>query len=288
MEERDWELLQTLFKYKNITKAAQELFISQPTISKRLREIEQHFGVTIVQRGRRGVQFTPEGEYLAKSAEQMLRHLRKIREHVKDMNTAVVEGTLRLGVSNYFAKYQLPRVLKRFKDEYPHVEFQVQTGWSREVFQWVYNQDVHIGFVRGDYQWAGKKHLLFEETLCVAYREEFDLGDLPRFPRIDYRTESLFKGIIDNWWAEHFEQPPYVGMTVDRVDTCKEMVIHGLGYAIVPRRILHDAPHLYKLDLTDREGTPILRKTWMIYHEEVLALKIVKLFVDLVEHLDDW
>lgn len=286
MEDRDWVLLLVLFRHKNITRAAQELFISQPSLTKRLQDIEKEFGAIIVHRGRRGVQFTPEGEYLAKSADQILRNLRNIKEHVQNMGTSVVAGTLRLGVSNYFTKYQLPGILKVFKNQYPQVDFQVTTGWSRDVFNMVYNQDVHIGFVRGDYQWPGKKHLLFEEALCIASKDEFELKDLPRLPRIDYRTESLFKGMIDNWWAANFEQPPYVGMVVDKVDTCKEMIINGLGFAIVPRFILNDVQDLHIIDMKDKKGNPILRKTWMFYHEEALEMKIVKRFVDLVESLD--
>ncbi|ETI69220.1 LysR family transcriptional regulator [Neobacillus vireti] len=286
MEDRDWVLLQALYKHKNITRAAQELFISQPSLTKRLQDIEKEFGATIVQRGRRGVQFTPEGEFLAKSADEILRNLRMIKEHVQNMGTNVIAGTLRLGVSDYFTKYQLPRILKLFKNQYQNVEFQVKTGWSKDVLNLVHNQDVHIGFLRGDYQWTGKKHLLFEETLCIAYKDEFELKDLPRLPRIDYRTESLFKGMIDNWWTANFEQPPFVGMMVDKVDTCKEMIINGLGYAIVPRFILNDVQDLYLIDIKDKKGNPLLRKTWMYYHEDALEMKMVKLFVDLVESLD--
>lgn len=60
MEYRDWHILQTLFREQNITKTAEALYISQPALTKRLRQIEKDFGVQIVQRGSRGVQFTPK------------------------------------------------------------------------------------------------------------------------------------------------------------------------------------------------------------------------------------
>ncbi|MFJ7734919.1 LysR family transcriptional regulator [Lysinibacillus sp. NPDC097287] len=286
MEDRDWVILQTLHKHKNITKAAEELFISQPSLTKRLRDIENEFGVTIVKRGRRGVDFTPGGEFLAKSADQILLNMRKIKEQLSNMSIDEVAGTLRLGVSNYFTKYHLPRILKSFKEQYPKVEFQVITGWSREILNLVYKQEVHIGFLRGDYQWADKKYQLFEESFCIASKNDILLEDLPRLSRIDYRTESLFKGIIDNWWNENFEQPPLIGMVVDKVDTAKEMVMNGLGYAIMPRRILNDVHNVNIIDTKDCNGKPILRKTWMFYHEESLDLKMVKRFVELVESLD--
>ncbi|MGE6378422.1 LysR family transcriptional regulator [Peribacillus muralis] len=72
MEERDWIVLQTLYKEKNITNAATALYISQPALTNRVKAMEKQFGVRIVNRGRRGIKFTPQGEYLVKSAQEML------------------------------------------------------------------------------------------------------------------------------------------------------------------------------------------------------------------------
>src|SRR4051812_18429961 len=93
LDERDWMVLQALYREKNITKAAQHLYISQPALTNRLQQLEKDFGVKIVNRGRRGVQFTPQGEYLAKSAHEMLLAMQKIRENVLNMEDNVA-GTL--------------------------------------------------------------------------------------------------------------------------------------------------------------------------------------------------
>ncbi|NGQ95902.1 LysR family transcriptional regulator [Brevibacillus sp. SYP-B805] len=285
MENRDWLILRELYRQKNITKAAESLFLSQPALTKRIRQIEKEFGVQIVHRGRRGVHFTPQGEYLVKCAEEMLLRLRQITEHLANMDNRVA-GTIRLGVSNYFTRYQLPGLLKRFKTKYPDVEFQVITGWSKDVFKMVYNQDVHVGFVRGNYHWRGRKHLLFEEPICIVSQEKINLEDLPRLPRIDYETDDLLKALIENWWAENYTQPPLIGMEVDKADTCREMVANGLGYAILPRLVLSGKEELFTLNLTDHNGDPILRRTWMFYHEESLALKMVNAFVRFIEETD--
>jgi len=100
MDDRDWLILQVLYREKNITKAAKELFISQPALTHRLQQMEKEFHVQIVNRGRRGVQFTPQGEYLVKCAEEMLLTLQKIKENVLNMDDQLT-GTLRLGVSNF-------------------------------------------------------------------------------------------------------------------------------------------------------------------------------------------
>jgi DNA-binding transcriptional LysR family regulator len=236
------------------------------------------------------VHFTPQGEYLVHCAEEALAHYEKIKENVQNMShneSDKVVGTLKLGVSNFFANYALPYVLKLFKMQYPHVEFKVTTGWSRDVTQLIHNKDVHISFVRGDYGWRGlSKQQLFEEKICIASMNEIDIMDLPSLPRIEYRGDYLLKSIIDHWWGENYSQAPFISIEVDQVDTCKEMVINGLGYGILSSRVLTGIEDLHKIHLLDQEGNPILRRTWMYYHKESLEWNVVKAFVRFIENFD--
>jgi DNA-binding transcriptional LysR family regulator len=290
MDYRDWEILKVLYSQKNLTKAAKLLYITQPALTNRLKHMQEELGVKIVTRESRGVHFTPQGEYLVQCAEEALAHYQKVKENVLNMShneSDQVAGTLKLGVSNFFANYELPYILKRFKMQYPHVEFKVITGWSKDVTHLIHNKDVHISFVRGDYGWRGlSKHLLFEETICITSKEEIDMGNLPRLSRIDYRGDYLLKSLIDNWWAENYVQPPFITIEVDQVDTCKEMVINGLGYGILSSRLLAGIKDLHKVDLTDQKGEAILRRTWMYYHKESLEWNVVKAFVHFIETFD--
>ena len=285
MDEQDWVVLQTLYHEKNITKAAQKLFISQPALTHRLQQLEKKFSVEIVIRGRRGVQFTPQGEYLVKCANDMLLSIQQIKENVLNMENNV-EGILRLGVSNFFTDYKLPNLLKLFKAQYPNIEFKVTTDLSSQIVHLIYNQDVHVGFVKGEYGWKDQKRLLFEETLCIASKDKVDITNLPSLPRIDYRTDPLLKTAVDNWWYENFSQPSLVSIEVDKVDTCKKMVVNGLGYAILPSMIVNDVEDIHKIIIKTKEGMPIIRKTWMFFQEDSLKLNIVKAFVDFVEQLN--
>ncbi|MBG9914993.1 LysR family transcriptional regulator [Bacillus sonorensis] len=285
MKDQDWIIIQTLYKHKNITKTARELFISQPSITKRLRQIEKEFGVTIVQRDRRGVHFTTQGEFLAKAADEILFKFRDIKEKVQNMGQQVT-GTLRIGVSHYFTKYQLPGILKKFKMKYPQVDFQVTTGWSRDIYNLVYHREVHAGFIRGNYEWPDQRHLLFNEPICIASIDDIDLQNLPSLPRIDYQTEQSFEDILKNWWVSNYSEPPLIGIKVDKVDTCREMIINGLGYAIVPRRIFAEDEKVNKIDIKDREGHRILRETWMCYYDEILEINTVRAFIDFIKELD--
>lgn len=285
MDERDWNILQVLYEQKNITKTAQLMYMTQPALTKRLMQIEESFGVKVVNRGIRGVHFTPQGEYLAKRAIQLNTLFRDVREEVLNMNQETV-GTLRLGVSNYFGKYVLPGLLKMFREQYPRVDFQLETGFSKEIYNKIYNQDIHVGFIRGDYSWSGEKQLLFEENIILVSSEEIDLNELPDLPRIDYYTDTLFKSLIDRWWAEHYAKPPITAIKVDRADTCKEMVKSGLGYAFLPSRFLLDVNDLFKITLVDQNNKQLIRETWMFYHSESLENNTVRAFVNFIKQID--
>src|SRR5699024_1245067 len=132
MDYRDWILLETLFRTKNITHAANQLYISQSTLSSRLKKLENEYSVQIVLRQRRGVSFTPEGIFLAKHAEKMLQEETKVKEEVNNMKNEIT-GTLNVGVSNFFALNKMPKLLRLFQQEHPSIECQIVTGWSSDM-----------------------------------------------------------------------------------------------------------------------------------------------------------
>ncbi|MFC3039487.1 LysR family transcriptional regulator [Virgibacillus xinjiangensis] len=285
MNYHDWEMLDILKSTENITKASQLLFVSQPTVTSRIQKLEEHYGVKLILRKQKGITFTPEGEQLAKHATKMLHAQRRIEEQMDNMKSQV-SGTLRVGVSNFFALNKMPKLLRLFKQEYPNVEFQVVTGWSSEVHRLILNHDVHISFIKGDYTWREKKELLYEEEICVAAPWEFEWQDLPEAPRIDYYTDEKMKDIVDAWWYSNYSQRPNINIQVNQVETCKEMVVNGLGYAILANLVVRDYPDLSIKPLLDTAGRPITRKTWMYYLEDSLEMNIVRAFVQFIRELD--
>lgn len=285
MEERDWVILESLHEKRSITKAAEALYISQPTLTGRLRQIEERFDVQIVIRGKKGVSFTPEGEYLVQCAREARRKMHIIEGTLRTIKNEI-KGSLRIGASNFFSRHKLPELLRQFKTRYPEVEFTVVTGLSGKIVDLVYNHTIDIGFIRGEYDWSDKRDLLFEENMFIVSAREISIAHLPEIPRIDYISNKTVRDSLDNWWQQNFLRPPLVGMEVDQVDTCLEMVLKGLGYAFLPGVILDNAGPLYKVEMADRSGKPLSRRTWMFYHHEALEIGLVKTFVDFVNGLD--
>ncbi|MFJ5718053.1 LysR family transcriptional regulator [Neobacillus sp. NPDC093127] len=281
MNEKDWRILQTVYQERNITKAAERLYISQPALTYRIKQLEEEFNVRILLRGKRGVEFTQEGNYLVLYSNKMLADLRKTKEHLENMDTQI-RGTLRLGVASIFARYELPEILSDFLNEYPDIEIILKTGWSADMHNLLQKEETHVGIIRGNYNWPGKKYLLNEEKLFVVSKNKLNIENLPKFPRINYKTDLTLKGLTDSWWQETFDTPPNYTMEVDRIDTCIEMVLHGLGFAVVPEISLKGYHQLHRIEVSSKNNSEFSRKTWLIFNESSLELSIVKAFVDFI------
>ncbi|MGE6613218.1 MULTISPECIES: LysR family transcriptional regulator [unclassified Peribacillus] len=292
MNEKDCMMLQYILEEQNITKAAERLYITQPALTYRLRQIEKEFGVPVIMKSGKGIKLTQEGEYLVSYSQKVLLDLRKTKDYVVNMKNEV-EGHLRIGVSSYYGLYKLPPILKCFISTYPKVQINVDTGWSSEIYELLLHEDIHVGIVKGDYQWYDQKYLINEESICIISQEEITLDSLPKIPRINfkiskqagsYRYSSLSQ-TIDYWWYERFNESPLITMQVDSYETCKEMVKNGLGYAIIPSSFLNPSDELYRIDMIRKNGQAIKRNTWMLYKETSLQFTIVERFVNYIKSL---
>ncbi|MCY8234968.1 LysR family transcriptional regulator [Priestia endophytica] len=282
MDKKDWRILEAVYAEKNITKAAERLYISQPTLTYRLQQIEKEFDIKLFYRGRRGVDFTDQGEMLVNYAKDMLKQRQKIEELLWNSGNEI-RGTLRLSVSRTFAFYQLPQILKAFNEEFPKVEFNVNTGVNIEVLHSIYQQDSHIGIVRGEHSWPGKAVTLMQENIAILSSKKVNVEDLPSMRRISYKTDPTLEMVIDNWWKDNFSTPPISHMNVDNVEIAKRMVFNGLGYCIAPSIVLEDHDELHKIPLKDAKESPIIWNTRILYREELLELEMVKEFVHFIQ-----
>lgn len=284
MDQKDWKILKLLHEEKNITKTSERLFVSQPSLSYRLKNIEKEMGTRIIFKTKTGVEFTSEGEFLVQYAIKMLHELQVVKDNINNMSEEI-SGTLKIGVSSNFAQYILPNLLKSFSNKYPKVRFNVSTGVSSDVYRLINDSAVHIGILRRDYQWSGKKHLLNQEPLYIISQNKIEVAKLPSYKQIDYKTDSSLKEIINHWWTTEYASPASIEMEVDRLDTCKELVKSGLGYAIVPEICLKEEDKLYKSKVESKDGSLVSRDTWVMYNEDYENLVIVKKFV---EHMRSW
>ena len=283
MRKGDWEILDALYRSKNMTYAAKALFMSQPALTKRLQLIEDYFQCQVAVRTNRGISFTPQGEYLCRFAQQYMESVEGVRQTVARMN-AVQSNFLKIAAPSSFARYILPKLLQKFHVLHPEIEVRVQVEVSGNISELLSRHAIHAGFSNGVSNPHSLSRVFSVNQGILLYRDPVDLPKLPNIPFISHNRSTITTGLIDSWWNEFFTVPQKIGMEVTDIETCLEMVKSGFGYTIVfLHEILEHWP-FYSKPLLHANGTPLERKSYYLHCDEIehnIPLKLFSDFIDL-------
>lgn len=153
----------------SFTRTAEQLFISQPAVSKHVGELESRYKTQLfVRRGSR-LELTPAGETLLTCAERLAGDYRRM-EYEMSLCASAVEGELRLGASTTIAQYLLPPILARFTTRFPGVRVSMMSGNSDQVEQALCGRSIDLGMVESLSRRQGLHYTLFapDELVLVA------------------------------------------------------------------------------------------------------------------------
>lgn len=217
--------------------------------------------------------------------DEVLSKQEKVRETIHSLQTGV-SGTLKIAVASIVGQNWLPKVLKKFIQKYPQVKISLITGWSSEILKTLYDDQVHLGIIRGTPDWKGVKIHLFEDILYLVDKEiqrPEQVLETDR-PFIQFKSDSNYYQQIQDWWMRHFKTPPKRTVIVDQIETCKQMTFNGIGYSILPSITLNEAEkNLFRASLLDENQNPLKRDTWLLGYESSFQLKQVQAFVELIK-----
>lgn len=278
------EIIKVLAEERNMRKAAERLFLTQPALSQRLQSIEKEWGSQIFIRSQRGLMPTPAGELVIQHANETIVRREEVFDAIQALN-AKVHGTLKIACASIVGHNWLPKVLKDYMTLYPDTKISLMTGWSSEIVKALYEGEAQIGIVRGSADWRGKKIHLFRDMMYlvdteIQHLEEVAYSDRPF---IQFKSDSDYYQEIMQWWQRHFQQNPRNQIIVDQIETCKQMALNGIGYAILPSITLNGEENVNKVPLTTSEkDLGLTRDTWLIGYDHAFELSQVKAFVDVV------
>lgn len=153
----------------------------------------------------------------------------------------------------------------------------------------LYEDQVHIGIIRGNPEWKGRKDYLMTDHLYLVDTEISCIEDIAHTERpfIQFKSDSTYFQEIQHWWHQKFKTSPKQTILVDQIETCKQMAPHGIGYAILPSVTLQNEDKVNKMPLLDMKGHPIGRDTWLLGYEPAFELKQVQAFVQVIKDMLD-
>lgn len=281
----EFQLLSVLATEMNMRKAAERLFVSQPALSQRLQTIEKEWGTKLFIRSQKGLTLTPAGELVIEFANEVLGKEEKVKEAIHGLDTEVY-GTLKIAVASIVGQNWLPKVLKKFMNRYPHAKIALITGWSSEISKALYEDQAHIGIIRGTPEWKGVKMHLFEDSLYLVDKVITSPEQVLKTDRpfIQFKSDSNYFQEIQDWWYRNFQTSPKRTLVVDQIETCKQMALNGIGFAILPAITLNQMDNdIFKIPLLDEAGMPLKRDTWLMGYESSFKLKQVQAFVEIIK-----
>jgi DNA-binding transcriptional LysR family regulator len=285
------EAFLTVAERRSVSAAATALYVTQPALTARLKNLERELGVDLFLRTPRGMRLTPEGRAFRPHAQRAVQALAEGRELLRELREGQV-GELLVGAAPAVSTYVLPHVLRRFQEAFPNVRLVVRTGHSEDVLEMVLREQVHVGLVRELPHPAVTTTPLYEDeiVLVVDPSHRFageaaiavqELGS-ERLILFD-RTSSYF--VLTSAFFREAGVVPRGVMELDNVDATKKMVEHGLGIAFLPYTSIREELAAGTLREVAIEGyEPVRRQIVAIRRRDaVVPVELVQALVAAVE-----
>ena len=229
--------------------AAEQLFLTQPAVSKRIAQLEQQLGTRLFDRVGRRIRLTEAGEALLPRARQVLLDLEDMGRAISNL-TGTVSGTLRIGTSHHIGLHRLPPVLRRFSREYPDVKLDIHFIDSEEAWEAVLHGDLEMGVVTLPPQPDPRLHsqAVWQDPLVFMAAPEHPLA---RLDRVTLETLTGYSAILPSPVTftrriveSLFEEQALtlnISMSTNYLETIHMMVSIGLGWSVLPETMLDDS-----------------------------------------------
>ncbi len=281
-------------QHRSFSKAAEALFLTQPSVTARIQALERDLGEALFERNGRGVRLTEMGTSFLPYARRALKALQDGRDALDGMRNLEL-GTLKLGSALTVSTYVLPRILKKYCMLYPGVEVSVQTGRSEQVLQMVLNDDVHCALERTVHHPDIVTVPLYEDDLVLvaAPQHRFARGgtasieDVGRESLILFDKGSSYTALIQNVFRQNGVVPRTL-MELDTIEGTKKMVEEGLGIAMLPKVSTQRELEIGTLvPIAVSNATMPRRQISLIYRKSRKHLRSVQVFFALLAEMFD-
>jgi DNA-binding transcriptional LysR family regulator len=240
---------------QNFTRAAEQLGLTQPGVSKSIRELERQAGARLVERTPTGVTLTEAGAVLLGHARAILAEERAAEEAMHALR-GLSRGSLRIGASSTIATYILPSFVQQFSVQHPAIELHLQTARSRAVASALVEQQLDIGLIEAPVPDDARLKVIpwRDDELVVVAAPSHPLAPQAPIPIAALANEMLVlrergsgtRRIVLDMLKAHGVAPQRT-LGADSVESIKHLVASGLGLSIISRAAIEDMLALRRL-----------------------------------------
>lgn len=175
-------------KERSFTKAAQNLYISQPSLSARIKKIEEIIGEPLFDRSTTPLQLTEVGKVYIEAAEEITQIEQRVENYINDL-AGLKTGNLAVGASTLFAAYVVPSLITQFNQKFPDVHIQLIEGNTAELEEMLGSNA--LDFVIDNYHYDSilyNKELYCEENILLAVPKHFAVNEELGMYQLSYKN----------------------------------------------------------------------------------------------------
>ena len=279
-------------KRGNLSKAAEDLFITQPAVTKGIQRLQEHYDIRLMDRFGKKMVLTNAGEVLFKIAEKIFELEKHAEENIRELKQRK-KGRIRIQASESFGAYYLPSIMNPFSKAHPLINISVNILPSEHVVAKIAELECDIGFISYPIEHE-KIHIrvILEDQLvfilppdhAICRQKRFKPQDLEGNPMIVHEKKSTPHQAFHTFVKKNnITVTSSLELSSNRA--IKLAVENGLGIALISRKVAEEEIRNGKLAAIPVPDQSIKRKFYLVHHKEKFISDTLQGFIDQV---DDW
>ncbi|MEO5376714.1 MAG: selenium metabolism-associated LysR family transcriptional regulator [Magnetococcus sp. DMHC-6] len=276
-------------KHLSFTRAAEELYLTQPAVTFQIRQLEEHFNTRLFDRHHNRISLTDAGQVVFSYSERILELYRETEKSINEM-TGVTRGLIKLGASTTIGEYLLPQILSGYHEHFPNVQVRLTVHNTRLVVRKLEDATIDVGMIEGPIK---NKNITVEPCLIdelvlilpvnhpLGKLDEIPLMMLKEYPFVSREEGSGTRAVIHEFLLngglpyEHLDTVLELGTT----ESIKGAVEGGVGFSIVSSVALRKELALGVLISRRIKGISMKRELNFVYQKQKFRSKAVEEFL---------
>lgn len=273
-------------RHKNITKAANELALTQPAVSHHIKELEKELGIKIFVRGKGSMLLTDAGEVAVRYAKRMNSLNDKLHTAIADGERHVTR--LRVGITHTAESNYVAEVLAKYSNENDGIIITIITDSIKNLYNMLENYEIDLAIVEGNLPAGGEFNSLLLDTdyLVCAVCNDNPLAKHAMVTLEDLRTQRMIlrsakSGTVNLLGASLASINQSIDnlnvvMEVDNIATIKDLIRMNLGVSILPRSTCMNEVNKGKMTILPVENMSMIRETNIVYQKDFSHIGILR------------
>ncbi|WP_130736511.1 LysR family transcriptional regulator [Flavobacterium sp. J27] len=267
-------------KHLSFTKAAEQLYISQPAISKAIKNLEEEYKTTFFVRKRNSIELTTAGKAFLIYVNKIMSIYTEMDEQFLNKKD-IFPKSIHFGLSTTLSNYVIPKVIARFRMQFPETKFNIISDNSENIENLILNGDIDFGITEGNFS---NPKLYFEKFIkdeivlvtninnASISKESLTLKTLQKIPIIEREIGSGTREIIDRFLIDNKISKLNSVVTLNSTEAIKSYLHHSNDYALLSIHSITDDLMNHKLKIIDIKDLSIERWFYFVnrtgYHSK--------------------